>query len=163
MSISATPNNIQSILSSISSSASQIKAASIDTVLFDNEEIPVEIMQDLIIEDIGGQELITISRSDTVNGQRLSYQPIKNISLIQQTYNSNNIIGLQLTSQKYFANFAIKFDEKIPYVGNGPYDSNVYIDSVTGDLILEFINLKEDEQIEVQMEVDGTIYKAELW
>jgi hypothetical protein len=161
MAISSTPDNIKSILETVSAYSSQIKIAPIDTILIDDEDFPVDVMQDLIIEDIGGQELITVSRNDTINGQKISYQPIKNISLIQQTYNPNNILGFQLTSEKYFANFSIKFEEKIPNVGNGPNGSNVYIDSTTGDLVLEFINLKNDEQIEVQLGIDGTIYRAE--
>lgn len=162
MAINSTPDNLSMFSAPIISSISQTKTAPIDTVLFDDETMPVEVMTDLIFEDIGGQELITISRSDIINGQKISYQPIKNVSLLQQTYNPNNIIALQLGSEKYFANFSIKFEEKIPKKGNGPNDSNVYMDTTTGDIILEFVNLKDDEQIEVQIGLDGTIYRVEL-
>ena len=58
-------------------------------------------MSDLIFENIGGQELINIARTDTINGQKILYQPIKNINSINQEYGPNNIVGLQKTSDKF--------------------------------------------------------------
>ena len=136
------------------------KTAPIDTVLFDDESMSPEIMADLIFEDIGGHELLSISRNDIINGQRVSYSPIKNLGLIQQRYNPNNILRLQSTSDTYFANFAIKFEEKVPLEGNGINGSNVYIEEATGDLIIETINMNNDEQIEIQIAINGTIYEA---
>lgn len=136
------------------------KTAPIDTVLFDDDSMSIEIMTDLIFEDIGGHELLSISRNDIINGQQVSYSPIKNLGLVQQKYNPNNILGLQSTSNKYFANFAIKLDEKVPLEGNGPNGLNVYIEEATGDLIIETINMNTDEQLEVQVAINGTIYEA---
>jgi hypothetical protein len=136
------------------------KTAPIDTILFDDQSVSPEIMADLVFEDIGGHELLSISRNDIVNGQPVSYSPIKNLGLVQQRYNPNNILGLQSTSDKYFANFAIKFDEKVPLQGNGINGLNVYIEEATGDLIIETINMNSDEQIEVQVAINGTIYEA---
>jgi hypothetical protein len=138
------------------------KTAPIDTVLFNDDLVPIEVMTDLIFEDIGGQELISIARNDIVNGQQISYSPIKNLTSIQQQYNPNNIVSLQSTSDKYFANFAIKLDDKIPNVGNGPNGSNVYIEESTGDLIIETINTASDEQLDIQIVISGTIYEADI-
>lgn len=136
------------------------KTAPIDTILFDDQSISPEIMADLVFEDIGGHELLSISRNDIINGQQVSYSPIKNLGLVQQRYNPNNILGLQSTSDKYFANFAIKFDEKVPLQGSGINGLNVYIEDTTGDLIIETVNMNNDEQIEVQVAINGTIYEA---
>jgi hypothetical protein len=136
------------------------KTAPIDTILFDDQSMSIEIMTDLIFEDIGGQELINIARNDIVNGQQVSYTPIKNLGLIQQMYNPNNILRLQATSEKYFSNFSIKFEEKVPLVGNGLNGTNVYIEEATGDLIIEGVNINNDELFEVEISLDGTIYIA---
>jgi hypothetical protein len=136
------------------------KTAPIDTVLFEDSGISIEIMTDLIFEDIGGHELLSISRNDLINGQQVSYSPIKNLGLIQQKYNPNNLLRLQATSETYFANFAIKFEEKVPLEGNGPNGSNVYIEQETGDLIIETVNMNNDEQVEIQIAINGTIYEA---
>ena len=139
-----------------------VKTAPIDTVLFNSDELPIEVMTDLIFENIGGQELINIARNDIINGQQISYQPIKNLSSIQQQYNPNNIVSLQSTSDKYFANFPIKLENKIPNPGTGPNNSYVYLDSTNGNLVIEAVNLEIDEQIEVEVTVSGTIYEAEF-
>ena len=117
-------------------------------------------MQDLIFEDIGGQELISISRNDIVNGQQVTYRPIKNLSSIQQQYNPNNILGIQGTSNKYFANFSIKLDEKIPEYPTGPNGTYVYLES--GNIVIESINLESDEQVQVQISTGGTIYETQF-
>ena len=143
-------------------SVNPVLTAPLDTILFNDETLPVEIMADLIFENIGGQELINIARNDTVNGQPIIYQPIKNLAAIQQQYNPNNIVSLQSTSDKYFQNFSIKFDTKVPTVGNGPDGEHVYIDPATGDLIIEAINIEDGEQIQVEIISSGTIYEAEL-
>ena len=139
-----------------------VKTATLDIILFDDEATTVDTMADLIFENIGGQELINITRSDIINGQKISYQPIKNLSSIQQRYNPNNILSLQQTADKYFAGFSIKLEDKIPNEGNGANGENIYIEEGTGDLIIEFININNDEQIEVQITSDGTIYEADL-
>jgi hypothetical protein len=142
--------------------ATPVKTAPIDTVLFNDEEVPIEVMSDLIFEDIGGHELINIARNDIINGQDISYQPIKNLTSLQQQYNPNNILSVQSTSDKYFSNFAIKLENKTPNVGNGPFGSNVYIDTLTGNMVVDAINLETDEQIEIEITLSGTIYEADL-
>lgn len=139
-----------------------VKTAPIDTVLFDDESTPIEVMSDIIFENIGGHELINIARNDIVNGQQVSYQPIKNLSSIQQQYNPNNILSLQSTSDKYFANFSIKLENKIPEPGTGPNGAYVYLDEDTGNMVVEAINLEPDEQIQVEITTSGTIYEAEF-
>jgi hypothetical protein len=139
-----------------------VKTAPIDTVLFNDDSIPIEVINDLIFENIGGHELINIARNDIINGQQVSYQPIKNLSSIQQQYNPNNILGIQNTSDKYFANFSIKFENKVPEIGNGPNGSNVYLDSTTGNLVIETTNMDNDEQVEIEITVSGILYEADF-
>ena len=138
-----------------------VKTAPIDTILFDDGKVAPEAMFDIVFENIGGHELINISRNDTINGQVISNNIIKNLTSIQQQYNPLNIISLQGSSDKIFSNFPIKLEEKVPQVGNGPAGSNIYFDAV-GDLIIELVNLNSDEQVDVQISLSGTIYEAYL-
>jgi hypothetical protein len=141
--------------------APPVKTATLDIILFDEESVPTDGMFDQIFENIGGQELISITRSDIVNGQKISYQPIKNLSAIQQRYNPNNILSLQQTADKFFAGFSIKLEDKIPEIGNGANGENVYLNA-SGDLVIEFININADEQVETLISSSGTIYEADL-
>jgi len=134
-----------------------VKAAPIDTVLFVDETLSQEFIADLLFENIAGQELLSIARDDTVNGQEVIYQPIKNLGILRDTYDINNLLKIQETSDRFFANFLINLFEKIPKVGNGPDGKNYYFDEVTGDGIIEFINMRDDEQVEVQISNAGII------
>ena len=163
MTISATPPTPSNSGLNISAfSVNPVLTAPIDTILYNEEATPIEIMADLLFENIGGQELINIARNDTVNGQTVIYQPIKNLAAIQQQYNPNNIVSLQATSDKYFQNYSIKFESKVPNVGNGPNGEHVYIDPQTGDLVIDVINVQDGEQVQVEITSSGTIYEAEL-
>jgi hypothetical protein len=55
-----TTSLINEIKTTTSTAVVPVKTASIDTVLFDDETMPIDIMSDLIFEDIGGQELILL-------------------------------------------------------------------------------------------------------
>lgn len=149
-----------------SQSKPDIKVATPDLQIFKDEVVPIEIMTDLIFEDIGGQELINISRHDLINGQDVVYQPIKNLSNIYLSYNPQNILSLQDASQSYFKNFPIKLGNKIPDYGTGPNREIVYIEDSTGNLVINVINMEKYEQVEVQIIsggdlINGTIYEVE--
>lgn len=141
----------------VGSDNSEVKVATPDIILFDDESLPIDIIPDLIFEDIGGQELINISRNDIINGITVPYQPIKNLASIYQQYNSKNIIDIQNTSETFFDNFPIKFDSKIPNAGSGPSGETAYIDK-NGNLVIEVADLESDEQIEIQFLTDGDFF-----
>lgn len=165
--VSATPVTATSLSTVTSTLTNTVKAASPDIVIFNDAEIETnaEAMVDLLFENIGGQELLTIARYDTVNGQEVLYQPIKNLSIIQEEYNPNNILRLQKTSDKIFGNYPIALDPTIP---DEPSDGapsgvteNVYLDS-DGNVIIELTNLVGNEQVEVEVATNGTIYNIDL-
>jgi hypothetical protein len=133
-----------------------IKSAPIDTVLFNDSLVNPEIIADLLFENIGGQEILTIARHDTVNGQSVSYQPIKNLSGISQEYSSESLVKVKGTSKDIFGNFPIKLQGKIPNVGNGPDGRNIYLDA-DGNIVIEFVNLEGGQEVEVQITSSGTI------
>lgn len=140
-----------------------IKSATPDLIQFNDDDIVsnAELITDLLFENIGGQELLTISRHDTVNGQQVKYQPIRNLESLQQDYNSLNIIRMQGTYDQTFTNFAINLAERIPTVGNGANGENVYLDS-QGSIVIDLVNLLPDEQVDVQITSSGTIYEADI-
>lgn len=161
MTIDATANQPTTTTSTAPNAS--VKVATPDLFVFKDEVVPIEVMTDLIFENIGGQELISISRNDIVSGQSIMYSPIKNMSSLYLQYNPQNILNLQDTSATYFRNYPIKFESSLPSVGTGPNGETVYIDSTTGDLVINVINLEDDEQVEVQVLIagsllDGTIY-----
>jgi len=140
-----------------------VKVATPDLFVFKDEILPIEIMTDLIFENIGGQELINISRNDIISGQTILYSPIKNMSSLYLQYNPQNILNIQDTSATYFRNYPIKLESSIPSTGSGPAKETVYIDTTTGDLIIELVNLEADEQVDVQVLIAGTLLDGTIY
>jgi hypothetical protein len=164
-SVSPTPNTGTSFTNEVRySNDNVVKSASPDIVIFNDKDIEdnAEAMVDLLFENIGGQELLQIARYDTVNGQEILYQPIKNLNIIQEEYNPNNILKLQKTSDRIFGNFPIKLDPTIPDESTVPgVVGNVYLDT-DGNMVIELINLEGNEQVEVEITRNGTIYSIDL-
>jgi hypothetical protein len=133
-----------------------IKPATPDLIILEGGAISAEVMTDLIFQDIGGQEIINIARSDILNGQNVVYKPIKNITSLFFQYNPQNILALQSTDKDYFRNFPINLSDKL---ATWPY---IYINS-SGDLVIEVVNMLPSEAVEVQIidnveVLDDTIY-----
>ena len=135
-----------------------IKVASPSLVQLNNPPLSQETMVEIAFQDIGGHELINISRSDAINGQNIVYSIVKDLKNILLEYNSNNIIKLQGTSDNYFKNFPIRLEQKLPKNGTGPNKETVYIEESTGNLVINLINLEKGEQVEIQIINQGETF-----
>jgi hypothetical protein len=173
-------DNAASQSTSLKSTVNAIKIATSDLIIQDSEGMSIEIMTDLIFEDIGGQELATISRHDLVNGQKVLYAPIKNLTDLYLQYNPNNILRLQ-QSDSFFKSLSIAILDHLPVCGNGydiienllepdknkwtkvPNCKSIYVDPISGDLIINLVNLKDGVQAEVQLLTSGEIYDATIY
>jgi hypothetical protein len=109
-----------------------------------------------LFESVAGQELLTVARNDTVNGQDVVYQPIKNLNILQDTYNPTKLLAVYDTSDSFFGAFAIDLRSKIPSIGTGADGKNYYLTDI-GDLVIEVANIANDEQVEFQVADSGTI------
>jgi len=150
---------------------SAVKIATPDLILNYDELMPIDIMTDLLFEDIGGHELATISRHDLVNGQKVVYAPIKNLTDLYLQYNPNNILRLQ-SSDSFFKSLSISILDYLPECGTGydlvagvkvPNCKSIYIDPLTGDLVINLINIKDGMQAEVQTLLSGGIFDGTIY
>jgi hypothetical protein len=151
-SLSATPN-VPEVSNAVK--VLGVKPATPDVIVFNDQNIPIEYLTDLLFEMVGGQEILSVSRNDTINGQRLVYNPIKNISELGKKYSSFNIFNLPGTINSYFDNFAIKLDTVVPYVGTnvlaGEVETAAYIDTVTGGLSVYVSGVSFGDQVEIRV------------
>lgn len=138
-----------------STQSDHIKVALPNAVDDLNDPISYEAMYEIIFQDIGGQELISISRADAINGQNVMYSIVKNLKNMMLEYNSNNIIKLGGTSDVLFRNFSIKLEDKIPKYGNGINGAIVYVEQGTGNILVDTINLDDEEQLEIEIISQG--------
>lgn len=156
-----------------SDTSDSIKVATPDILILQEGVLSAEIMTDLVFENIGGQEIINISRNDIVNGQNVIYQPIKNITNLSYQYNPQNIVALQKTDKDYFKNFSINLSRYLPECGTG-YTTNgngtqvpncdyVYIDPISGDLVIDLINMSDNLEVEVQIISNGSVVSDTIY
>ena len=155
----------------VNSGSSGVKVATPDLIISDGSSLSVDSMADFIFEDIGGHELATISIHDLVNGQKIIYTPIKNLTDLYLQYNPNNVLRLQ-SSDSFFKSLSLSILDHLPECGNGydlvdgvkvPNCKSVYIDPISGDLIINLINIKDGEQAEVQVLTSGDVYDGTIY
>lgn len=128
-----------------------VKQATPDIIIFDEESIDPGFLVEAFFEEFGGTELINISRTDLINGDRVSYSPIVNLSEIYRKYNPNNIISIS-----QYQELPTKYG--IDLISRGPNEP--YFDE-NGDMIIEIDIVKNDESIEVEFALNGTISRIE--
>jgi hypothetical protein len=140
-----------------------VKYATPSDVLIDTNDLPVELILKLTLEKIGGLELISLVRHDTVNGQNIVYRPIKNISQIAIEYNPQNMVKMPDSADSYFKNFAIKLENHIQQETNELPPLVAYIDPITENVIIETTNIKADYEVEVQMVSSGKVFDGTIY
>jgi hypothetical protein len=163
--VDATPQ-IPSVVSTTKTSA--VKSATPDLFVYSQVD-DAGILENLLFESIAGQELINMARHDNINGQQISYRPIKNVSSIALKYSPQNLLSLQNPSNAYFNNFPIKLENRVPETEdlreflNDQTANTVMLDATTGDLIVYVIDMEDDERIEVQILSSGTVLNDTIY
>ncbi len=125
-----------------------VKQAEPDIVLFNDEVISPELLLQLQYEDVSGIELINITRSDIIDGQNVVYSPIAQLSSLRRKYNPNNIIALDSSSSDFFSRYGI--DLILRGIREPYFDSQ-------GNLVIEIDQVFDDEIIEAEIDLNGTI------
>lgn len=130
-----------------------VKQAQPDIVLDPSTNTSGDFIVERFFEELGGTELATISRYDLIDGTPVIYSPIANLSTLRRTYNPNNLISIDITSVDEFSKSSINLIERGM---NFPYFNN------EGNLVIEIDVVKDEEQIQADISIGGTINRIEL-
>jgi hypothetical protein len=152
MAVNATPNIPSNAVPLNSYVKNAVKVASPDLILYDDSELPLALTNELIFEEIAGQEIISITRHDLIDGQNVVYSPIKNTKSVFLQNNPLNITSLQGSADKYFASFPIKMED---YVALN--EASVYYDKASRSVVIEVSDIPAGKQVEVQILSAGSI------
>ena len=139
-----------------------VKVATNNLFILDERIDQTDAMADAIIEDIGGQEIINISRNDLLNGQNVTYNVIENLASTQRQFNPNELVKLQSTDAEYFDSFQINLDTFTPNYGTGQGGQIVYVDPDTGSLIINTVNVSSNLVVEVEFVSYSEISSTEV-
>ena len=136
----------------------------------------------ILFENLSAVELSIVERHDTIEGINQRYSIISNLSEIRKKYEVVKQLSIMDKFKPLTSIYTINIQDKIPqedYLSledlNTTYqylDENNqivtrekgywYIDT-NGDLVVELINLEKNQQVEVLIDTNGTIYKVESW
>jgi hypothetical protein len=130
-----------------------IKQAQPDIVLDPEINTSGDYIVERFFEELGGTELINLSRHDLIDGIDVVYNPIANLSSLRKRYNPNNVIALDFLSDNEFSRASIDFFSRGP---KEPYFDN------DGNLIIEVDIIRSEENIEAEISLSGTINRIEL-
>lgn len=129
-----------------------IKQAQPDIVLDPEIDTTGDYIAERFFEELGGTELINLSRHDLIDGISVTYNPIANLSRLRQRFNPNNIISIDTLADE-FSKASI---DLLSRGMNEPYFDN------NGNLIVEVDIIKPEENIEVQFSSSGEITRIDL-
>jgi hypothetical protein len=121
-----------------------VKAARPDIILSEDQLSP-EIMQDFIFAEIGGQEILDVSRSDFVNSplnQQYSATPGTGTSYIQK-----DPIVFSDGTRNTFASFSLLLENFVP---QDTTINVVELDNATGTITIKLTNVRDTDSVEVQ-------------
>lgn len=142
---------------------SAVKVATVEMLQMQQETLPEELMTNLIFENIGGQELLSVTRQDIVNSPRVIYQPIKNLNGIAIENSSSNIIPMFESSNNHFDNFTIKLDSYVDKDFSEDDSSHIYLDAEAGQIVINLINVKANQQVEVEILGSATSFNDTIY
>lgn len=123
------------------------KVAPSDIIQFDDSNIEIQLITNLLFEDVGAVELSDMSRSDLIDGQQVIYSPITNLPELKRDFDPNKIIS-NIPMVDYFSRFLIDL------LSRGMYEP--YFDD-EGNLVIEIDKVLDDEKIEAEILSNGTI------
>lgn len=119
----------------------------------------IDALTSFIFEDLGGTEIITLMKRDTIDGIDPNYSIISNISDARRSFDPTGLLSRDSGANSYFDKFGIQLLDKIPddeYLTQNQINDFYYIAS-NGDLVIELDNLTPDERIDVEIATSGTI------
>jgi len=123
------------------------KVAPSDIIQFDESNIEIQLITNLLFEDVGAVELSDMSRSDLIDGQQVIYSPITNLPELKRDFDPNKIIS-NIPMVDYFSRFLIDL------LSRGMHEP--YFDD-EGNLVIEIDKVLDDEKIEAEILSNGTI------
>lgn len=146
------------------------KETSINQIVFNEQTMTEEAFTDLILDEIGNRELLTIARHDSLTGMTApKYSPIKNISSVLFSNSPINIAPNPNSTIDYFDTFAILLssylptDAEIDALDSSYKKSYVYYEPSNNSVIINTANVFNNEGVEIEFVTfsslnDDTIY-----
>lgn len=146
-----------------------IKLPSRDVVNIESQPTSYSEIDFLLFRQIGGTELITLVRNDTILSEDNLYSVISDVNKTKISFDPSLLLTNKASYQSIFNGFQIKLTEKIPeenmyeksqneYTPEYSLLTNAYWDGE--NLVIEVENFRDTELMQIEIETDGKIYRV---
>jgi hypothetical protein len=128
-----------------------VKVATPD-ILLDNESLSLETMGDYVFAEIGGIEILSVSRHDLINSPyNRGYTPLGDAGTV---FRDQQAIVFIDGSRNIFNTYTIDLNYHIPQIAENALIEN---DLESGNITINLKNLQQDYIVEVEILSAGTV------
>ena len=123
---------------------SQVKISAVNVVNRNYEATSVEQMERLFFQNVGGTEILSVARHDTVGGEEVVFNNVDNLSELRSQFNPLNIL-MTTNLNSLFSEYGVDIGQKI-----GALDETFSM-NVDGGIDIQVFNVNRDEYVQVQI------------
>ena len=123
---------------------SQVKISSVNVVNRNYDATSVEQMERLYFQNVGGTEILSVTRHDTVGGEEVVFNNVDNLSELRSQFNPLNIL-MTTNLNSLFSEYGVDIGQKI-----GALDETFSM-NVDGGIDIQVFNVNRDEYVQVQI------------
>ena len=135
---------------------SSVKIPEINIINFQKEAVPTEQIEKMYFQDVGGTEILSVARHNTVGGEEVVYSHVDNLADIKSQFNPLNVL-MSTNMEDLFNKYAIDIHQKMP---QSLETSIATVESETEpgvwniEILVENVNTDEYIQIQIAKTVD---------
>ena len=126
------------------SQTSQVKISAVNVVNRNYDATSVEQMERLYFQNVGGTEILSVARHDTVGGEEVVFNNVDNLSELRSQFNPLNIL-MTTNINSLFSEYGVDIGTKI-----GALDETFSM-NVDGGIDIQVFNINRDEYLQVQV------------
>ena len=126
------------------SQTSQVKISSVNVVNRNYDATSVEQMERLYFQNVGGTEILSVARHDTVGGEEVVFNNVDNLSELRSQFNPLNIL-MTTNINSLFSEYGVDIGTKI-----GALDETFSMNA-DGGIDIQVFNINRDEYLQVQV------------
>ena len=123
---------------------SQVKISSVNVINRNYEATSVEQMEKLFFQNVGGTEILSVARHDTVGGEEVVFNNVDNLSELRSQFNPLNIL-MTTNINSLFSEYGVDIGQKI-----GALDETFSMNA-DGGIDIQVFNVNRDEYVQVQI------------
>jgi hypothetical protein len=125
-------------------------------LIIEQQDLSIDVMTQMTIEDFGALELINTAKHNLITGNNISYKPFSKLSVLNLKYDPMKILALSDATPAQFDAYALALENYVPEL------NHVYIDD-SQNIVLEFINVQDNDFVEVEIISQGELYNDTIY